>query len=45
MLTLFGEEPVEFISMQSSAAKREDEPGLREGTAEGPHPIADAHLL
>ena len=35
---------VEFISMQLSAAKGEDEPGMIEGTADGPHPIADAHL-
>ena len=35
----------EFISIQSSAAKGEDEPGIMPGTAEVPHPIADAHLL
>jgi hypothetical protein len=34
----------EFISIQSSAAKGEDEPGIMPGTAEVPHPIADAHL-
>ena len=35
---------VEFISIQSSTAQGEDEPGMMEGTAEVPHPIADAHL-
>jgi hypothetical protein len=34
----------EFISIKLSAAKGEDEPGMMEGTAEVPHPIADAHL-
>src|SRR5262249_13678828 len=36
--------PVACISMQSSAAKRTPEPGLREGTAEVLHQSADAHL-
>jgi hypothetical protein len=36
---------IEFISMQLSAATGEDEPGMREGTAEVPHPIAAAYLL
>ena len=30
--------------MQSWAAMGADEPGMREGTAEVPHPIAAAHL-
>jgi len=34
----------EFISSQSLAAKGEDEPGMRPGTADVPHPIAAAHL-
>jgi len=34
----------EFISIQVLAAKGEDEPGTREGPAEVPHQIADAHL-
>src|SRR4030095_3023145 len=34
----------EFISIQSSAAPGVDKPGIMEGTAEVPHPIADAHL-
>jgi hypothetical protein len=36
---------IEFISIKSSAAKGEDEPGIMQGTTEIPHPIADAHLL
>ena len=35
---------VEFISIQSSAAQGEDDPGIMEGTAEVPHPTAAAHL-
>jgi len=35
---------VEFISIKSSAAKKEDEPGIMEGTADVPHQIAAAHL-
>jgi hypothetical protein len=35
---------VEFISIKSSAAPGADKPGIMEGTAEVPHPIADAHL-
>jgi len=35
---------IEFISIQSSAAKGEDAPGMMEGTAEVPHPSAAAHL-
>jgi hypothetical protein len=34
----------EFISIKSWAATGEDEPGIMEGTAEAPHPIAAAHL-
>jgi hypothetical protein len=34
----------EFISIQSLAAKGEDEPGMMEGTADVPHPRAAAHL-
>jgi hypothetical protein len=34
----------EFISIKSSAAQGEDEPGMREGTTEVPHPIGAAHL-
>ena len=34
----------EFISIQSSAAREADKPGIMEGTAEVQHPIADAHL-
>ena len=37
-------QPVEFISIQSSAAQGEDDPGIMEGTAEVPHPTAAAHL-
>jgi hypothetical protein len=33
-----------LISIQSSAAKGEAEPGMMEGTAEVPHQSADAHL-
>ena len=33
-----------MISIQSSAAKGEAEPGMMEGTAEVPHQSADAHL-
>jgi hypothetical protein len=36
--------PCEFISIKSSAAKGEDEPGMMEGTAEVPPPIAAAYL-
>jgi hypothetical protein len=36
---------VEFISIKLSAAKGEDEPGIMEGIAEVPHPIATAYLL
>ena len=35
---------IEFISIQSSAAKGEDAPGMMEGTADVPHPSAAAHL-
>jgi hypothetical protein len=35
---------VEFISIKSSAAKGEDEPGIRQGTVDVPYQIADAHL-
>jgi len=35
---------MEFISITSSAAKGEDEPGMMEDTADVPHPIADAYL-
>jgi hypothetical protein len=35
---------IEFISIKSSAAKGEDEPGMMEGTADVPHQSADAHL-
>jgi hypothetical protein len=35
---------LEFISIKSSAAPGADKPGIMEGTAEVPHPIADAHL-
>jgi hypothetical protein len=38
------EQTLEFISIKLSADKGEDEPGIIEGTAESPHPIADAHL-
>jgi hypothetical protein len=34
----------EFISIKSWATTGEDEPGIMEGTAAIPHPIADAHL-
>jgi len=34
----------EFLSIHSLAAKGEDEPGMRPGTADVPHPIAAAHL-
>jgi hypothetical protein len=34
----------EFISIKSLAAKGEDEPGIMQGTADVPHPIAAAHL-
>jgi hypothetical protein len=34
----------EFISIKSWAATGEDAPGMIEGPAEVPHPIADAHL-
>jgi hypothetical protein len=35
---------IEFISIKSSAAKGEDEPGIMQGTADVPSQIADAHL-
>jgi hypothetical protein len=35
---------IEFISIKSLAAKGEDEPGIMQGTADVPHPIAAAHL-
>jgi hypothetical protein len=35
---------IEFISIKSWAVTGEDEPGMREGTTEVPHPIAAAHL-
>ena len=35
---------IEFISIKSWAAKGEDEPGMREGTAEVPRQIAAAYL-
>jgi hypothetical protein len=34
----------EFISIKLSPATGEDEPSMREGTAEGPHQIAAAYL-
>jgi len=34
----------EFISIQSLAAKGEEEAGMMQGTADVPHPIAAAHL-
>jgi hypothetical protein len=38
-----GQAAVEFITIKLSAAKGEDEPGMREGTAEVPHQIAAAY--
>jgi hypothetical protein len=35
---------MKLISIPSWAATGDDEPGMREGTAEIPHPIAAAHL-
>ena len=39
-----GRKTPEFISIKSSAAPGADKPGVMEGTAEVPHPVADAHL-
>jgi hypothetical protein len=36
---------LEFISIKLSAAKGEEKPGIREGTADVPHQIATAYLL
>jgi hypothetical protein len=35
---------IEFISIKPSAATGSDEPGIMEGIADVPHPIAAAHL-
>jgi hypothetical protein len=36
--------PIEFISIELSASKGEDEPGIIKGTADVSHPIATGHL-